>query len=87
MAIDMKLAERLFVALKAWPNDGKPDRHGIDPDTTSDLVLAGYVERRETKTPCKLCGVPQFDHAWLHITGGGRLFMVAMEARAAQGDA
>lgn len=71
------IAERLYPVLRDFPSDGQ--LRSVDPDTVRDLLLAGYIERRETTKPCPACGTPRFDDAWFHITKGGRLFMSVVE--------
>jgi hypothetical protein len=77
----LELADRLYPVLRDFPADGQ--LRSLDQNTLTDLLLAGFIERREVKKPCKTCGTERYDYAYFHITGGGRLFM-ALAARAAQ---
>lgn len=74
-------ATRLYPILRDWPVDGRPDRTA-DPHDITLLMMAGFVERVEQTKPCKTCGTPRFDYAYFRVTGGGQLFVAAMEKAA-----
>lgn len=72
-------AEVLYKILEAYPSSGQLTN--LDQSLVHDLLLAGFIEKRETTKSCSACGTPKVDHSWYHITNGGRLFMAVMEAR------
>jgi len=78
MADELPDAVPLYEILKNFPPDGQL-RHPFDQDHVMMLHIAGFIERREVEKSCRTCGKPQFDYAYWRITGGGRLFMAAME--------
>jgi hypothetical protein len=71
------LVKPLYEILRDFPSDGQLRK--LDQDTIATLLIAGFIERREVEKPCRTCGKPQFDYAYFRITGGGRLFMAAVE--------
>jgi hypothetical protein len=71
--------ERMLAVLRAFPDDGKPEK-SASQEVIVDLISYNLIERREVQKACQCCGTPRLDYSFFRITPAGRLIL-AMDAK------